>query len=131
MSLPHRQSLSSPALYNLLQTSSERLAILRQSIAANKAQEAQEGGTLLENVSSQPIMATTATAVTVGEVSTASSAYGSSSSSHTPTITVFETVPHHPCKLKIGIVPPYFLDFGFDLPFSAVNIGILSSQGSV
>lgn len=128
MSLPHRQSLSSPALYNLLQTSSERLAILRQSIAANKAQEAQEGGTLLENVFSQPTMAKTANAV-IEEISSVSSANGTPSSSHPPTITVFETVPHHPCKLKIGIVPPYFLDFGFDLPFSAANIGLL--QGSV
>ena len=131
--LPHRQSLSSPSLYHLLQISSELIAIVRQNIAAVKAQEGgastTEGITTVHVPSSVADIKTNvtddATAMAVG----GSSVGGSSVSIVSlPTITVSEGAPSHPCKLKVGIVAPYFLDVSFDLPLSAELIKLLTTR---
>ena len=45
-----------------------------------------------------------------------------------PTITVSEGAPSHPCKLKVGVVAPYFFEVSFDLPLSAELIRLLTAR---
>lgn len=129
--LPHRQSLSSPSLYHLLQISSELIAVIRQNIATIKAQGALEG----ESSSSEGIT-TVRVPTSVSEVkstvlddsSMAAGGSSGSSSSSLSTITVSEAAPNHPCKLKVGVVAPYFVDVGFSLPLSSESIRLLANN---